>query len=200
MITPLVFATNNSHKLFEINQALKNRIRVVGLKDIGCDEDIPETAETLEDNAIQKAKYASEKYHCNCFADDTGLEIDGLQGRPGVYSARYAGGEKSFENNMNKVLHEMQGMENREARFRCVIALMMGGELNLFEGVVNGSITAEKHGLQGFGYDPIFVPKGYDRTFAEMDIEEKNRISHRRLAVEKLIAFLSEKKSDFLPY
>lgn len=188
--TPLVFATNNPHKIFEINQVLKNRIKIVGLKDIGCDEDIPETAETIEGNAIQKAKYVSEKYYCNCFADDTGLEIDCLQGRPGVYSARYAGEEKSFENNMNKVLEEMQGVENRRAWFRCVIALLMDGELHLFEGIVNGSITTEKHGLQGFGYDPIFLPDGYDRTFAEMGIEEKNLISHRGLAVEKLIRFL----------
>jgi len=194
MITPLVFATNNPHKLFEINQALKNRIHIIGLKDIGCDEDIPETAETIEGNAVQKAKYVSEKFHCHCFADDTGLEIDCLQGRPGVYSARYAGEEKSFEANMNKVLEEMQGVENRKARFRCVIALLIDGELHLFEGIINGSITTEKHGKEGFGYDPIFLPEGYNRTFAEMDIEEKNLISHRGLAVEKLTAFLIDKK------
>jgi len=194
MITPLVFATNNPHKLFEINQALKNRIHIIGLKDIGCDEDIPETAETIEGNAVQKAKYVSEKFHCYCFADDTGLEIDCLQGRPGVYSARYAGEEKSFEANMNKVLEEMQGVENRKARFRCVIALLIDGELHLFEGIINGSITTEKHGKEGFGYDPIFLPEGYNRTFAEMDIEEKNLISHRGLAVEKLTAFLIDKK------
>ena len=194
MTLPLVFATNNPYKLFEINQALKNRIHIVGLKEIGCDEDIPETAETIEDNAIQKAKYVSEKYHCNCFADDTGLEIECLQGRPGVYSARYAGEGRSFEDNMNKVLEEMQGIANRKARFRCIIALQMDDELHLFEGIVNGSITTEKQGREGFGYDPIFLPEGHNRTFAEMVIEEKNLISHRGLAVEKLIAFLSEKK------
>jgi XTP/dITP diphosphohydrolase len=193
MITPLVFATNNPHKLFEINQALKNRIHIIGLKDIGCDEDIPETAETIEGNAVQKARYVSEKYHCNCFADDTGLEIECLKGRPGVYSARYAGEKKSFEANMNKVLEEMQCVENRKARFRCVIALLMDGNLHLFEGIVNGSITTEKHGQEGFGYDPIFLPEGNERTFAEMDIEQKNLISHRGLALEKLITFLMKK-------
>jgi XTP/dITP diphosphohydrolase len=190
----LVFATNNTHKISEITPLLSAGFEIISLQDIGCFEDIPETAETLEGNALQKAMFVYERYQVDCFADDTGLEIEALNGQPGVYSARYAGEEKSFEKNMDKVLLELQGKTNRKARFRCVIALILDGKKFLFEGIVNGVITEEKSGKGGFGYDPIFKPYGFDRTFAEMNLEEKNRISHRGLAVQKFITFLSESK------
>jgi XTP/dITP diphosphohydrolase len=186
----VIFATNNQHKLFEIRKALNDQIKIISLQEAGIVEDIPETGFTLEENALQKAKYIFDKYHQDCFADDTGLEIEALGGRPGVYSARYAGEGCNFEDNIIKVLDEMQHAENRRARFRCVIALIIDGKQNFFEGIVNGSILREKHGQGGFGYDPVFVPEGYSTSFAEMPIEEKNKISHRGIAVQKLVKFL----------
>lgn len=187
----LLFATNNKHKLYEIKEAIGSRIEILGLHEAGINEDIPETGITLEENALQKAKYISDKYHINCFADDTGLEIEALDERPGVYSARYAGEDGDFENNIKKVLAEMQNCNNRKARFRCVIALITNGKTDFFEGIINGKLLNEKRGQGGFGYDPIFVPDGYELTFAEMPIEEKNKISHRGLAVKKLVEYLN---------
>lgn len=186
----LVFATNNKHKLEEIAHAVGSDIDIVSLQDIHCEEDIPETADTLEGNALQKARYIYEKYGSNCFADDTGLEIDTLDGRPGVYSARYAGEAKDPVANMEKVLQELQGRHNRLACFRTVIALILNGKEYLFEGIVSGKIIDDKRGAQGFGYDPIFIPSGFTQTFAEMPLEVKNTISHRARATEKLITFL----------
>lgn len=187
---PLIFATNNKHKLFEIKEAIGSRIEILGLQEAGLKEDVPETGITLEENALFKAKYIYDKYHLNCFADDTGLEIEALDGRPGIYSARYAGEDCNFENNINKVLSEMLTVENRKARFRCVIALIIDGKTDFFEGIINGKLLNEKRGQGGFGYDPIFVPYGYELTFAEMPIEEKNKISHRGIAVRKLVDYL----------
>jgi len=186
----LVFASNNKHKLEEVRSALGTAFNVVSLSDIGCCDDIPEEQPNLEGNAIQKARYIYEKYHKNCFSDDTGLEIEVLDGRPGVYSARYAGDECSFEDNINKVLAEMQNMNNRKACFRTVIALILNGKEHLFEGKVDGVILREKQGKNGFGYDPVFQPFGYNFSFAEMDLDTKNAISHRGRAVEKLAEFL----------
>lgn len=187
----LVFATNNKHKFTEINQLLTGNIRLLNLGDIQCDDDLPETKETLEGNAEQKARYVYDHYSLNCFADDTGLEIDALDGRPGVYSARYAGELKRPEDNMNKVLHEMNNIVNRKARFRTVIALVINGKTIFFDGTVHGEILEEKRGKKGFGYDPIFLPDGYQLTFAEMALEEKNFISHRGQAVARLINYLN---------
>lgn len=186
----LVFATNNNHKLVEVRKMLANKYEVMGLSDIGCNEDIPETADTLEGNASLKSRYVFEKYGYNCFADDTGLEVEALGMQPGVISARYAGEQKSPEDNMNKLLAELGEIKNRKARFRTVVSLIIDGAETLFEGVVDGSIIEEKKGEMGFGYDPIFVPNGYHHTFAELDMAEKNKISHRGKAVEKLIAYL----------
>lgn len=186
----LVFATNNLNKLKEIRSLVGNSYKISGLKDIGCTEDIPETAETLEGNARIKATYVKEKFGFDCFADDTGLEIDALDGRPGVHSARYAGNECIAENNMAKVLDEMQGKKNRKARFRTCITLILDGKEHNFEGSVEGKIIEEKKGNEGFGYDPIFIPDGYEITFAEMPLSEKNKISHRALAMKELINFL----------
>ena len=186
----LVFATNNKHKLDELQAILGNRIKLLSLKEIGCDEDIPEEQETLEGNAAQKAYHIYNKFGYNCFADDTGLEIEALNGEPGVYSARYAGEEKSAEANMDKVLTRLFKINNRNARFRTVISLVINGVETQFEGVVEGKILDEKRGKSGFGYDPIFQPAGFDKTFAEMDLNEKNKISHRGRAVEKLIQYL----------
>jgi len=186
----LVFATNNEHKLHEISKILDDSFNILSLRDINCNEDIPETGNTLEANASQKAKYIYEKYNVNCFADDTGLEIMALDGAPGVFSARYAGEERSAVKNMEKVLAEMQGKHDRSARFRTVISLIIDGEEKIFEGIVKGYITTEKKGGKGFGYDPVFVPDGYDKTFAEMDLDTKNKISHRARAVEKLAEYL----------
>ena len=187
----LVFATNNQHKLKEIQHILGDDIELLSLKDIDCEEDIPETSPTLEGNALQKAMYVFEKYGYNCFADDTGLEIEALNGEPGVYSARYAGDEKSAEANMEKVLSRMKEMKNRKARFRTVIAVVIDGKKTLMDGVVEGEILTEKHGTDGFGYDPIFQPIGWTKTFAEMDLATKSQISHRSRAVQKLVAFLN---------
>ena len=188
----LVFATNNQHKLDEVRKITAGNSEIVSLSDINCHEEIPETADTLEGNALQKARYIKEHFGYDCFADDTGLEVEALHNAPGVYSARYAGPGHDSEANMNKLLHEMEGKENRKARFRTVIALILEGKEYLFEGVVNGTIIKEKKGGSGFGYDPIFMPDTYAQTFAEMGNDIKNRISHRAEAVKKLTAFLSD--------
>lgn len=188
----LVFATNNAHKLEEIRAILGDKVEVLSLKDIQCDVDIPETADTLEGNAVLKAEYIYRHYGLDCFADDTGLEVEALNGAPGVYSARYAGGEgHDSEANMRKLLVEMEGKTNRKAQFRTAICLIEGGVEHLFEGVVKGEIIEEKRGASGFGYDPVFMPEGYTETFAEMGSEEKNRISHRARAVQALCAYLN---------
>ena len=210
----IVFATNNQHKLSEIRSILGDSIEVLSLKDIGCDVDIPETGTTLEKNALQKAQYVYDHYHIDCFADDTGLEVDALDGAPGVYSARYASmasqtstasaASHDSEANMARLLKELGNNNNRKARFRTVIALIQKKdvcpcgctsikEVHKFEGIVEGEIIRERRGGEGFGYDPIFQPDGYDQTFAELGMEIKNRISHRARAVAKLAAFLKEK-------
>jgi XTP/dITP diphosphohydrolase len=186
----LVFATNNQHKLKELQAILGNHFELLSLNDIGCDEEIPEEQPTLEGNARQKAFFIFGKYGLPCFADDTGLEIEALNGEPGVLSARYAGEEKSSEANMNKVLDKMSKINHRKARFRTVISLIINGKETQFEGIVNGEILFEKRGSSGFGYDPIFQPEGYELTFAEMDLPDKNKISHRGRAVQKLVDFL----------
>lgn len=187
----IVFATNNPNKLAEIRNMLGDQIDVLGLADIDCREELPETSDTLEGNALQKARYVKANYGYDCFADDTGLEIDALEGRPGVYSARYAGPDCKAEDNMDKVLGELEGVGERNARFRTVIALIRGEEDHLFEGQVEGRILSERQGEKGFGYDPIFQPQGDSRSFAEFTMEEKNAISHRGRAVRKFIAFFS---------
>ena len=186
----LVIATNNQHKLVEIQEKLSGVCDIVNLAQINCFDDIPEDGDTFEANALQKALYVKEKYGVDCFADDSGLEVEALDNRPGVYSARYSGEEKSSEKNMDKLLMELDGVENRKARFRTVVALVIGNERHVFEGVVNGTILTERHGDGGFGYDPLFRPDGYDCTFAEMSLEEKNKISHRAQAMDKLCKFL----------
>ena len=186
----LVFATNNKHKLKEITEIAGSDFEIRSLKDIGFKGDIPETEETLEGNACQKANFIFGKIKLNCFADDTGLEIDALDGRPGVYSARYAGEGCSFEDNVNKILEELDGTENRQAKFRCVICLIMNGKEYLFEGRIDGTITKERKGDTGFGYDPVFLPSGYQHTFAEMPPYLKNGISHRGRAMTKMMKFL----------
>ena len=187
----LVVATNNAHKLKEIADILDEKIELLSLKDINCHVDIPETADTLEGNARQKALYIYKNYGMDCFADDTGLEVEALNGAPGVFSARYAGEDHDSEANMQKLLRELKGKENRKAQFRTTICLIMNGKEYLFEGIVKGEIIEEKRGVTGFGYDPIFVPEGYDLTFAELGNDIKNTISHRARAVEKLCLFLN---------
>ena len=191
--TTLVFATNNAHKLEEIREILGGKFHIVSLQELGCQEDIPEEQDTLEGNALQKARYIRNKYKVNCFADDTGLEIEALGGEPGVYSARYAGDGHDSEANMRKVLDKMSGETNRRARFRTVIALLLDGQEHLFEGEVRGEILRERHGEGGFGYDPIFRPEGFAQSFAEMSLEDKNKISHRGRATEALRKFLNER-------
>ena len=187
----LVFATNNAHKLEEVAAILGDQVELLSLNDISCQTDIPETAETLEGNALFKFSYIYKNYHLDCFADDTGLEVEALNGAPGVYSARYAGGEgHDAQANMLKLLHELEGKENRKAQFRTAISLILDGKEYLFEGVIKGEIIKEKRGDSGFGYDPVFMPEGYDRTFAELGNDIKNQISHRALAVQKLCEFL----------
>ena len=186
----LVVATNNAHKLEEISAILGDEMELLSLKDIGCEADIPETADTLEGNARQKARYIYENYRMDCFADDTGLEVEALDGAPGVFSARYAGNGHDSEANMQKLLRELEGKQNRKAQFRTAICLIMRSEEYLFEGIVKGEIIEAKRGSAGFGYDPIFVPEGFDKTFAELGNEVKNTVSHRALAVEKLCRFL----------
>lgn len=201
----IVFATNNQHKLQEIRDILGSEFEIVSLKDIGCDVDIPETGNTLEENAMQKAQYVYDHYNLSCFADDTGLEVEALNGKPGVHSARYAEGtDHDSEANMAKLLRNLEGKDNRKARFRTVIALIQKQDVcpcgctsikkvNRFEGIVDGSIATEKHGTAGFGYDPIFVPEGYDKSFAELGESIKNGISHRARAVAKLAEYLKHK-------
>ena len=187
----LVFATNNAHKLEEVAAILGDQVELLSLNDIGCQADIPETAETLEGNALLKSSYIYKNYHLDCFADDTGLEVEALNGAPGVYSARYAGGEgHDAQANMLKLLHELDGKENRKAQFRTAISLILDGKEYFFEGVIKGEIIKEKRGDSGFGYDPIFKPEGYDQTFADLGNDIKNQISHRALAVQKLCEFL----------
>ena len=186
----LVFATNNLNKLAEVQKMLPTTIELLSLKDINCFDDIEETATTLEGNAQIKANHISEKYGYNCFADDTGLEVTALNGAPGVYSARYAGEPTNAENNMQKLLNELHNQTNRDAQFRTSICLNLNGEQFLFDGVCKGQILPEKQGEQGFGYDPIFQPEGYKKSFAEMTAEEKNKISHRGLAIQQLVSFL----------
>ena len=188
----LVFATNNKHKLEEMRAILGGKVELMSLADIGCNDDIPETAETLEGNALIKAKYIYEKFGMNCFADDTGLEVEALGGEPGVYSARYAGEECDSEANMLKLLQNLTGKNNRNAQFRTVIALIINGEEHLFNGVVKGAITTEKRGDSGFGYDPVFVPEGYSDSFAQMSGDMKNSISHRFRATQELGKYLKE--------
>jgi XTP/dITP diphosphohydrolase len=190
MMIELVFATNNRHKLNELSKLAGDKFHLLSLKDINCFDDIPETADTLEGNAALKAQYIWKKFGINCFADDTGLEVDALNGKPGVYSARYAGEDQNSEANLSKVLKELSGNSNRKARFRTVICLIIDGKEYFFEGIVNGNLLSERHGIEGFGYDPIFVPAGFGQTFAEMDMALKNKISHRGIATEKLIVFL----------
>lgn len=192
----LVFATNNPHKLQEIKHLLNNSIDLLCLSDIPCDDEIPENQETLEGNAAEKSFYIFDKYGLNCFADDTGLEIEALNGEPGVYSARYAGKERDSGKNMDLVLEKLSGTKNRKARFRTVISLVIDGHETQFEGVVNGEILEEKRGQTGFGYDPIFRPEESTSSFAEMTLEEKNKISHRGRAVQKLVEYLNHLKTD----
>ena len=189
----LVFATNNPNKLAEIRMLVPSSIEILSLKDINCNEELPETSDTLEDNAAQKAFYVFDNYGYNCFADDTGLEIEALDGRPGVYSARYAGEDCIAEDNMQKVLGEMQGEDNRDACFRTIISLVIDGKEFQFEGQVDGQIIPEKWGDKGFGYDPIFLPDGFEESFAQMSVQRKNEISHRGLAVQELITFLKKR-------
>lgn len=186
-----VFATNNAHKLEEVTAILKDKVELLSLKEIGCHADIPETADTLEGNALLKARYIFENYHTDCFADDTGLEVEALGGAPGIYSARYAGDGHDSEANMQKLLHDLEGVENRKAQFRTVFALIIDGKEHLFEGIIRGEIISNRKGTSGFGYDPIFVPEGYTQTFAEMGNELKNQISHRAVATNKLCKFLT---------
>ncbi|MCK4407191.1 MAG: non-canonical purine NTP diphosphatase [Bacteroidales bacterium] len=188
----LIFATNNQHKLEEVSHLIKDNYKILSLKDINCFEEIPETSDTIKGNASQKSHYIFDKFGIDCFADDTGLEIEVLDGRPGVYSARYAGEEHNFEKNMNKVLAEMRELTNRKARFKTVISLIINGEEIFFKGIINGVILNEKRGKKGFGYDPIFQPIGYNLTFAEMPLEEKNKISHRAIAVRYLVNYLNK--------
>ena len=195
----IVFATNNEHKLSEVRGILGDKVEVLSLSDIGCHDDIPETGETLEENALQKAQYIYDHYHVNCFADDTGLEVEALGGAPGVHTARYASEEgHDSEANTRKLLRELKDKDNRHARFRTAIALVeeVGKEekvqrINLFEGIVEGEITTEKRGEKGFVYDPVFKPNGYDGTFAELGVDVKNQISHRALAVQKLVKYIT---------
>ena len=188
----LVFATNNRHKLQEVRDIVGDRVEVLSLNDIDCHDDIPETADTLQGNALIKARFVYEKYGLDCFADDTGLEVEALGGAPGVYSARYAGEECDSEANMQKLLHNMAGCANRNAQFRTVIALIVKGEEMLFNGIVKGGIATEKKGDSGFGYDPVFVPEGYSESFAQMSGEMKNSMSHRFRATKELADYLKE--------
>lgn len=187
----IIFATNNLHKINEISSVIDSRFKLIGLKESGISEDIPEEEDTLEGNALAKARYVFERTGKNVFADDTGLEVDSLDNRPGVLSARYAGDQKDSEDNISKLLHKLDGNKNRSARFRTIIALIISGEEYLFEGEVRGTIIESRKGTKGFGYDPVFKPENSETTFAQMDLEEKNLVSHRARAMKKLIAFLN---------
>ena len=190
----LVFATNNQNKVNEVQSLLPEHITILSLKDIACEEDIPETQPTIEGNAIQKAQYVKEHYGYDCFADDTGLEVHSLNGEPGVFSARYAGSQRNADDNMNKLLNELETKEGRSAHFKTVVALILNGEQHTFTGICNGTIIKEKKGEKGFGYDPIFMADGFTETFAQISLAEKNRVGHRGKAVQKLIDFLNTKK------
>lgn len=187
----LVFATNNSNKIKEVQALIPQHIKLLSLEDIGCFEEIPETQNSIKGNAIQKAEFIKNKYGYDCFADDTGLEVDALNGEPGVYSARYAGEQRNADDNMNALLKALKDITNRSAHFKTVIALKIGNQQHVFTGICEGEITHEKYGKNGFGYDPIFKPNGYEKTFAEMDLKLKNTIGHRGKAVSQLIAFLN---------
>ena len=189
----IVFATNNQHKLSEIRHAVSKNINIVSLKDVNIIEEIPETQDTIEGNAIQKAQFVYDNYGLNCFADDTGLEVTVLNNRPGVYSARYAGPECSSKKNIIKLLGELKNHEDRSAKFRTIIAYVEGSNIFTFEGIAEGQITLEPKGIEGFGYDPVFIPKGYKQTFAEMKLEQKNTISHRAKALRNFIDFLTSR-------
>jgi XTP/dITP diphosphohydrolase len=187
----LVFATGNRNKVAEVQKLIGDKIKLLSLKDIHCDVDIPETSDSLAGNALQKAKYIQDHYKLNCFADDSGLEVEALKGAPGVDSAYYAGPQKNDADNLQKLLNDLAETRNRKACFKTVIALILDEKEYFFEGVIYGAITSQPFGHGGFGYDPVFVPEGYDKTFAQMTIEEKNRISHRAKAIQKLIQFLN---------
>lgn len=189
----LCLATNNRHKIEELQAILGNKFELVTLEEIGCFDEIPETQPTMEGNSLQKAQYVYDNFGVNCFADDSGLEVDALGGEPGVYSARYAGEERSHAKNIEKLLTNLKGVEDRSAQFRAVVTLIIDGEINQFEGIIRGKIIDELRGNGGFGYDPVFVPEGFDRTFAEMTMDEKNPISHRGRSVAKLVEFLANK-------
>lgn len=191
----IVFATNNKNKIKEVQKLLPTNIKLIGLKDIGCKDDIPETQHTIKENSIQKVNYINSKYNLDCFADDTGLEISALNGDPGVFSARYAGSERNSKKNIEKVLKNLNNIKNRNARFKTVIALSYKGEILTFEGVCEGVISNEIQGDGGFGYDPIFKPYGINKTFAELSFDEKNKISHRAIAIKKLIDYFNKLKS-----
>jgi XTP/dITP diphosphohydrolase len=191
----IVFATNNKNKIKEVQKLLPSNIELISLKDIGCEDDIPETQHTIKGNSIQKVNYINSKYNLDCFADDTGLEISALNGDPGVLSARYAGSERNSKKNIEKVLKNLNNIKNRNARFKTVIALSYKGEILTFEGVCEGVISNEIQGDGGFGYDPIFKPKGINKTFAELSFDEKNKISHRAIAIKKLIDYFNKLKS-----
>lgn len=192
----ICFATNNAHKVQEINQLLGDTFQVKSLADIGCTEELPENQDTLAGNSQEKAIYVYRNFQVNCFADDTGLEVDALQGQPGVYSARYAGPQRDSKDNMRKLLGALDANPNRTAQFRTVITLWLNDQMHQFEGVVRGAITTERSGSQGFGYDPIFIPEGHTQSFADMTTEAKNRISHRGRAVQKLVRFLEAYAQD----
>ena len=192
----LCLATNNAHKIEELQSLLGENFQLQTLNEIGCNDDIPETADTFQGNSLLKAMYVWERFQINCIADDSGLEVEALNGEPGIFSARYAGEHGNHAKNMDKLLQNLAGIENRKAQFRCVITLIINGLPHFFEGIIRGKIIQEKRGSQGFGYDPLFVPDGYNRTFAEMSIEEKNPISHRGLAVAKMIEFLEKLQQE----
>jgi len=187
----LVFATNNPNKLKEVQALLPKNIELLSLADIGCFEDIPETQNTIEGNALQKAEYINTKYGYDCFADDTGLEVEALNGAPGVHSAHYAGEQRDANDNMNKLLKELKNKQNRNAQFKTVISLQLNNKQHTFTGICKGEISTTKKGDKGFGYDPIFMPKGYTKTFAELSLEEKNKIGHRGKAIKHLLTFLN---------
>lgn len=188
----LCFATNNQHKLDEVSQLLGDSFKVVSLEAIGCTEELPEEQDTLEGNSLQKAKYVSDKFNINCFADDTGLEVEALGGEPGVHSARYAGEQRNNEDNISLLLEKLSNQSNRSARFRTVITLILGNQIHQFEGIVNGAILKSRRGEKGFGYDPLFLPEGMNKSMAELTSSEKNAISHRGDAIRKLVAFLKQ--------
>ena len=189
----IIFATHNAHKLEEVSAMVKYFVNVLGLSELRFFEDIPETADTLQGNALQKVHFVKEKLGYDCFADDTGLEVDALNGAPGVFSARYAGEPSNSEKNIDKLLDALKNSDNRTAQFKTVIALLQGTDIHYFDGIIRGKIATERHGKGGFGYDAVFIPDGYNKTFAELSPEEKNSISHRGLAVKKLVKFLKNR-------